>query len=231
MIQLNLLPDIKLQYIRAARMRSLALALSLIVSLGSLGLLALLLSLNALQTKHLNDLNKDIDRNSSSIRGQDDIDRILTVQNQLNSLSTLHSSKPTASRLTGYLNQVTPSKVNINNVSADFTTTTISVSGTADSLARVNQYVDTLKFTNYTTKEVKDSKKAFSAVVLASFNLSENEASFSITLTYDPVIFDITQTVSLTVPKQVTTRSQVDQPSELFVLPVDPQKPATGKVN
>lgn len=221
MTQFNLLPDVKLQYLKAERLRRLVISVSILVAIAAIAVLALLLSVTVLQRKHLSDLNRDIKADSAKIQGQTDINRILTVQNQLGSLTTLHDGKPAASRLAAYLNQVTPAQANIDNLQMDFVQHTVSLGGTADSLSTVNQYVDTLKFTTYKTATNTTATKAFSSVVLTSFGYATHEVSFTITFNYDPTIFDLTQTVTLTVPQQVTTRSEVDKPTDLFKLPED----------
>ena len=126
-------------------------------------------------------------------------------------------------RLFGYLNEVTPVQVNITNFTATFTDTTITITGTSDSLSSVNKYIDTLKFTNYKVEgdDSSDDKPAFGNVVLTSFGISNGAkpgeaANYTITLSYDPAIFDTTQTVKLEVPSKVTTRSQLDKPPALF---------------
>src|SRR5688572_27307618 len=103
MIQLNLLPDIKLEYIRTQRTRRLLVGVSVIMTAVAVGLLLLLLSVNAFQKKHLNDLGDDITANSKKLSGQPQVSRILTVQNQLTSLTGLHDAKPAGTRLFGYL--------------------------------------------------------------------------------------------------------------------------------
>jgi Tfp pilus assembly protein PilN len=229
MIQFNLLPDVKLEYIRAERVRRLVITISVLVTIAAIILLLLLLSVNALQKKHLSDLNRDIKAASSKIVKQTDLNKILTVQNQLKSLSGLHAAKPAASRLNDYLSQVTPNQASINNLTVDFTQHQVTITGTADSLATVNQYVDTLKFTTYTVKGEDGSQNAFSDVVLSSFGLTKDEADYTITLTYNPDIFDITKDVSLTVPPhKITTRSEVEQPADLFKLPIDTPANAGG---
>jgi Tfp pilus assembly protein PilN len=225
MVQFNLLPDVKLQYLKAERSRRIAIGVSILVSAVCVALLLLLLSITQLQKKHLQDLSKDIKNDSSKLANIPDLNKILTVQNQLASLTGLHNSKPAASRLFPYLAQVVPAQVDANNLTLDFTQHTITVAGTADSLSTVNKFVDTLKFTTYSVKGSSDTKPAFSNVVLSSFSLSEKQASYTVTLAYDPVIFDITQDVSLKVPSQVTTRSEMDKPNDLFVAPTTTNKP------
>lgn len=233
MIQLNLLPDVKLLYIKAQRQRRLVISVSVLVSGGAVVLLLLLLSYNGLQKKHLSDLTKDIKQENSQLADKPEIDKILTVQNQLQSLTALHDQKPAAARLFDYLNQVTPASVNITTFTIDFTTDTATITGTSDSLSNVNKYVDTLKYITYTTDENSDkAEPAFSNVVLSSFGLNtgakdnSQAASFTITLSFDKTIFDITKKVELKVPSATANRSQVSQPSDLFkTSPTNPTAP------
>ena len=221
MIQFNLLPDIKLEYIKAQRSRRLVILVSFLVSAAAILLLVVLLSIDGLQKKHLSDLNRDISNETSSLQHKPDINTILTVQNQLQSLTALHTGKPAANRLFSYLNELTPAAVSITNLSIDFTQYTVNLTGTADALSTVNKYVDTLKLTTYSAGNTPGNNPAFSNVVLSSFGLNTSAqdrsqaANYTITFSYDKNIFDITQDVSLSVPS-VTTRAQVQNPTDLF---------------
>lgn len=223
MVQLNLLPNVKLEYIKAQRMRSLVVSVSVIVTAIAILILVILFIADLAQKKSLSDLNSKIATETAELQSKPQIDKVLTVQNQLESLTALHASKPAASRLfTTYLNEVTPATASINSLQIDFNQHTATLQGTADSLATVDEYVDTLKFTTYTSTNVKTATKAFSNVVLSAFGVNANPqdptqaASFTITLAFDKTIFDITQNVTLTVPNQITTRSLLEQPTDLF---------------
>jgi Tfp pilus assembly protein PilN len=220
--QLNLLPDVKMDYIKAQRSRRLATSIAVLVSIVAIALLVLLLGAEGLQKKHLSDLSKDINTNSAELQQKPQIEKILTVQNQLESLTTLHTGKPAVSRLFGYLNELTPAQVDITDLTGDFTQQTLTITGAADSLSSINQYVDTLKLTTYTAKGTPGSQPAFSNVVLSSFSLNTQSevdghpASYIITLSYDKNIFDITQQITLSVPNVTPTRLAVAQPNDLF---------------
>lgn len=220
MIQLNLLPDVKQEYIKAQRSRRLVVSVAVIACAVSIGILVFLLLISAAQAKHLSDLNKDIASDTAKLKQQSQIDKILTVQNQLQSLTALHDGKPAVSRVFDYLNQVTPAQVSINSFTIDFTTQDITIAGTADSLSSVNKYIDTLKFTTYKT-DSGTSTKAFNNVVLTSFAISgsgggSQSATYSIKFKYDPPLFDVTQKTTLIVPTVTTTRSSLDKPTDLF---------------
>lgn len=217
MIQFNLLPDVKLEYMRTKRSKRLVLMTSVGVAGAALLIfIGLFLFVNVLQRKHLSDLNKDIKSNISTLQSIPDLSKVLTVQNQLNSLTPLHQQKPAASRVFDYLGQITPAKISISDAKIDFTAGTITISGNADALSTVNQYVDTIKFTTFTNDDDDQPTRAFSNVVLTSFSKDENISSYQIDLSFDPLIFDNTQKVVLTVPKIVSTRSEVDKPGDLF---------------
>ena len=233
MIQFNLLPDVKLDYIKAQSMRRLIISVSVLVGFVAVVILGLLIGANQLGKKHLGDLSRDIASESRKLQNEPQINNILTVQNQLESLTTLHGGKPAVSRTFDYLNSLTPAHISITSYTTDLTMDTVIITGTADSLSTVNQYVDTLKFTTYTVSGASTATKppAFSNVVLSSFGLvsgskTDQAASFSVSLKYDPAIYDITKTVTLTVPKIVTTRSGINQPNDLFS--ATPPAPATA---
>lgn len=213
MIQFNLLPDVKLEYIRAERQRRFVIVIASLVTGSAILLVVLILSANGLQKKHLSDLNADITAKSAQLKNQDNVDRVLTVQNQLSGLTALHESKPAAARLSSYLNQVTPASVSISNFSIDFAAQTVAITGNADSISDVNKYADTLKYTNYSTADVSDKTKAFHDVVLSAFsvngggNSAAKSVSYTISLGYDLTLFDTKQKVNLEVPVVTTTRS------------------------
>lgn len=111
MVQFNLLPDIKMQYIKAQRTRHLVTFIATLASIISIGLLLLaLFFVYGVQRQLIRGLDDKIKKSSSSLKQVEDVDKILTVQNQLNSLTGLHESKPTISRVFGYLQKTTPNR-------------------------------------------------------------------------------------------------------------------------
>lgn len=214
MIQFNLLPDVKQEYIRAERMKHLMVSVSLVASAGALVLLVVAFSsVYIAQKKIISDLNDSITSSSRKLKDEPNISDILTVQSQLGSLDTLNNQKPVASRMFGYLSQVTPTQTTISDIRTDFTQSTMNISGNSPSLDAVNTFVDSLKFTNYTVKGASDVKPAFSSVVLANFSRSATSATYSIALSFDPAIFSVTGDVTLLVGNQ---SQPAQQPSIIF---------------
>ena len=223
MIQFNMLPDVKQQYLKAAQAKKTAITAGILVSASSLFIFTMLfLSVHVFQKKNLNDINKDIKSASDTLKNTPDLNKVLTIQNQLNSLPALHQQKPVVSRLFPYLTAVTPANVNIGDLEVSFTDNTMKITGTADSLQSVNKFVDTLKFTTYAIKPEDgtpppaSTEKPFSSVVLKDFTRTDKETTYTITLSFNPVIFNSNDDVVITVPKIISTRSETEKPTELF---------------
>ncbi|MEO7363885.1 MAG: PilN domain-containing protein [Candidatus Saccharimonadales bacterium] len=236
MIQFNLLPDVKMAYIKAQKMRRLILSIAVLVSVLSLALLGLVVVTNQLGKRHLADLSKDIASESRDLQGRKELNKILTVQNQLQTIGTLQDGRPAVSRLFGYLNQLTPSSVSITNYTSDLTAQSVTITGTADALSSVNKFVDTLKFTTFALPDDGPEVKtpAFKTVVLTTFSLGSSAdkaqaASFTIDFSYDPSIFDITKKITLRIPSLVSTRSTTSLPTaDLFTTAPAGATPSTG---
>lgn len=221
MIQFNLLPDVKLRYIKAERQKKLVLTVSTIVTIASIAVLVfLLLTVNVVQRKSINDLDKDIDTIAAQLQSVEDLDKILTVQSQLNSLSTLHDEKVISSRLYDLITRVTPNDTNISSLTIDFSATTLEVSGQVATLALVNKFADSFKFAEYRTSEDAEPAAMFTNVVLTSFSRTAENADYTLTMSFDPVIFSGKEDPELLLRKLTTIRHDVQQPEPLFQAPV-----------
>jgi Tfp pilus assembly protein PilN len=217
MIQFNLLPDIKIQYLKAKRQEHAVVLGSVVAIIAAVTVLVLLLAVvYGLQKKSLSDLNTDIKSASSELQKTPELTKILTVQNQLNALPALHDQKAVTSRLFDYLSILTPSAASISDMTLDLEVGTLTISGSADSLTTVNKYVDNLKFTQYVTAENSSKKNAFSEVVLSNFTRDDKQTSYTISFKFDPIIFSGTDEPTLSVPSIISTRSEVDKPDALF---------------
>ncbi len=227
MIQFNLLPDVKLEYIKTQQTRRVIVLVSVIVSAVCVGLLVTqFLTVAVYQKQKLDNLSDEIAQSSKQLQAVPDLNKILTVQNQLNSLQGQHDKKYIASRLPKFLDKVTPNNVTINKLDVDFAANTLTVSGKSDSIANINKFVDTLKFTTYQTGDSKEAPKAFTSVVLDAFAKDTTSTTYTIKTTFDPVIFSTilpesggsqiainqTDAITLNVPDIITTRSETEKP-------------------
>jgi hypothetical protein len=227
MIQFNLLPDVKLEYIKANRLKRAVTVISVIVAGAALTVFVLLyLSVDVVQKHHLNDLNNQITSLTNKLKNQPDLDQILTVQNAINVLPSLYTQNPVVTRLPGYLSELTPSSATIGDINIDFSSAnTISITGSADSLLTINQFVDTLKLCSFQTSASSTPQNAFSDVLLTSYSLgttvnstigTNSGPSYSITATFNPAIFSASYSnVTLNVPNINTSHTSSSQ-SALF---------------
>lgn len=236
MIQFNLLPDVKLEYIKTRRAKRLVMLISSLVTAVSVTVLILLVMVvHVFQKQHLANIAEDIETDSKAIKATPNLEKILTIQSQLMSLPELHRSKPVVSRLFDYVRQITPANVNIARLDVNFADNTVSVTGTAQSLGDVNKFIDTLKFTEFTkgdpealsTREFKrgEQELAFSDVVLGTFGRSADKTAYTVNFNFNPAIFEAlsddpattdmdesTHIVKLIIPNIITTRSQLEKP-------------------
>lgn len=229
MIQLNLLPDVKAVYVKSQRTKRTVITLSVIISGVAIGVVALLAGVAyGAQQLTLNNVQNDIDNVVGKIESVDDLDKILTIQNQLISLDPLHQGKPVAFRIFNYLQQTTPKDVRMDTYEMDFSANSMSISGNAPNLEIINKYVDTLKFTQIKQEqpvEGQEPPRAFSSVVLTDFTPGETEYTYTINLEFDPILFDsASDKIEIVVPKIITTRSETEKPGDLFKQNLDSQE-------
>jgi hypothetical protein len=218
MIQFNLLPDVKLQYVKARRMQHVAVVVSAIATI--VAIVVLLFSVffvDVVQKKSLKDLNSDIKKYTAQVEKTPSLNKVLTIQNQLNSINSLEASRPEVSRVFGYITQLTPSAATIDTFNLDISANNMTISGQANNLTTVDQFVDTLKFTTYS---------AGNGVILSGFGLpapGASGSSYSISTDFTPAIFNASENVTLSVPNIISTRSETDQPVGLFSQPTSTQ--------
>jgi hypothetical protein len=230
MVQFNLLPDVKIEYIKTqARMRVIVLSCVIVSIVLTVIFTLLFINARVLQPAHMKNISKEISDDVKKVQSVEDLDKIITVQKQLSALPALHTTKKIASRIPDFLSKLTPQNVKITDVDVDFATNKMTIKGTAPDLATVNKLVDTLKFTNFqVNNENGKNGKAFSQVVLSGFSLQEKptnpqeKASFDISFNFDAELFNRQniqnipedQAVSLIVPNITSTRSSTEKPRD-----------------
>ena len=213
-VQFNLLPDVKLEFNRAQHAKRVVYTLSFLACGVAVALFVIsFLAVNVLQKQLLNNANNDINNYSNQLKKIPDLDKILTVQNQLSALPGLHDQKHYASRLFGYLRDITPANVNIGKIDVDMTANSLTISGTADKVENVNKFVDTMKFTTFKATDATTANQAFTNVLLSKIDRDDKGASYEITTTFDASLFTGATSVSLNIPQETTTRSVLNAPS------------------
>lgn len=223
--QFNLLPDIKSQYLKAAKTQKTIVGISVTVSIvmGTIFLL-IFLTTNVLQKKQLSDSDAQIKELYGQLQEVENINKAVTVQNQLGSLVELHNNKHISSRLFGYLSNLTPINVSISSIGLDFKNNSMTVDGSADSQKTVNTLIDTLKFTTFSVGNKVTESRAFPSVVQSSFSVTSGSVNYNLELSFDPQLFannildEDGKHIApvLKVPKLTTTRSVLADPANLL---------------
>lgn len=109
MIELNLLPDVKKELLRAQVQRNIIISISILVSIAAAIAIGVLAGFAYVaQGLMMNIANKTIDEEFAKLSQVEDLDKMLTVKNQLAAVSELNNNKLVMSRVYDILNAVVP---------------------------------------------------------------------------------------------------------------------------
>lgn len=203
MIGLNLLPDVKKEYLKSQRTRNRVVSIAVLAMVIAAGLTVLLaLFVYAGQAFTMMNLTGQIKDSQKILSEKPDIDNYLTVQNQLAALGPLHSQKSITSRVFEYLqklNPAAPDNMTVTAVTVDKTQKTISMQGRTDNFRSMDVVKTTLERAkiSYILNDTKEEKPLFSDVTLVTASLNQASGSadnregvmFDFLITFDPVIF------------------------------------------
>ena len=223
MITLNLLPDIKLEYLKTRRTQARVVSTAILVTAAVIGLVVLVaIWVYGVQAVQKSYLTGEIEKNGKELKQLPEIDKYLTLQNQLGKLTALHEGKNDFSRLLTYLpalNPAPPNNVTFTSVEAGTTElgNALSFRGETSNYTALNTFRDTL--INATLKHEGTSEKLFDSVVVSSSSLELGATGgvlvvFSIDTTYNPNAFlSSVKDPVVSVPQITTTPSTQAAPN------------------
>lgn len=109
MIEINLVPDVKRELLRAQTQRNFVISIAIIAAIAA-GAVAVLVAayVYGAQVLMMRTANSAIDREFATLSSVEDLDKMLTIQNQLNTVSSLNQNKRMTSRLYDMLNVIVP---------------------------------------------------------------------------------------------------------------------------
>lgn len=220
MIEVNLLPDVKREYLRAQQMKHVVIVTSAMIAAVSLILLGLLFGyVQVVQPQYQKKIQSDIDNALIESKNKEDAVKIVTVQGALEQIPGLQDKKMLTSNMFGYLQAFTPRDVSYSNVKLSLTDSTLVLQGTAPTFEQANVLANNIKSAKFTYKNSDESRSVppFSEVVFNTLSRGDQtqtngNVSFQITLKVDPVIFD--QSVK-------DGKITVDASSEELILPTE----------
>lgn len=224
MIQLNLLPDIKKEYLNAQKTRALVMSTSVIVTLVAVGLSVLLfVYVNFLQQLQITLATDDIKQKQQQLNGVQDLSKYLTIQNQLSALPELHDGKGTYSRLLSFLpvlNPNAPNNVLLSQLQVATTDKIVAFTGSTASFESLNVFVDTLSNAEVAYKDPDgqgQKSKIFESVFVQSSAIDKSKGAakvtFTVRATYVDAVFDTKNTaMTASVPNIKTSQSVTESP-------------------
>lgn len=229
MIQLNLLPDLKKEFIQAQKAKAMVITIAIFVTLGAFAVSALLfVYVTFIQQFQVTLASDDIGRKMNELKTIPDVDKYLTVQNQLAKLPDLHNGKGQYSRMFEFLavlNPSAPNNVTLTELRLGTEDKSILFTGTTASFQTLNTFVDTLKNGEASFKPGgqgdKITEKIFEQVLVQTADIVRNNnttvVGFTVKTIYKESVFDVKNTeLTAKVPNITTTPSVTQSPSQLF---------------
>ncbi len=201
MIEINLIPDIKQELIRAKRVRNMVVSGAILVGAVSIGIV-ILLAVYAYAVQPLLGVvaDKSIDDNSKKLQAVPDLANMLTIQSQLASISEKHNDKTISSRLFEVLSAVNPAAPNnvvFTRVQLDADENIIRIDAQARSGYSAAEALEkTIRATSFTYQSNSETHKELIADTVVQSNQSFGEdvtgakvLRFSLDVTYNDALF------------------------------------------
>lgn len=232
MIEINLVPDVKQELIRAQRVRSGVISIAIVTGLASVGIVVLLaiwvFAIQAGRGYLVDNTIKDENQKLSSV---EDISNTLTIQNQLSKLSSMHDEKHIDSRVFDMLSTINPEAPNdikLTKTTLDTASNTVVIEAQADNgFAALEVYKKTIGATKI--EFVKDGQTEsiplITATSLGDQSYGEDSSGkkvlrFKLTLTYSDELFarNVQNVVIVAPSKKNVTDSFLGVPQSLFTV-------------
>jgi len=196
MIEINLIPDVKQELIRARRIRSAVVSGAIITTIVAVGIVvALAVYVYAVQAVRDNLANDAIKTGSAKLASVEDLSKMLTIQNQLTKMSALNDDKTINSRVFDLLLAVippAPNTVQVSKLVVNTTDETMTLEGQTPTYSSLETFKKTLDAAHirYNDSDSKQQEIALaSSLSLSNISFGENETGakvlrFTITFNY-----------------------------------------------
>ena len=230
MIEINLVPDVKQELIRAQRARAVVVTFSIFTGIIALGIVALLLLyVFGVQTVRGAFADNAIKEGSEKLASVEDLPKVLTIQNQLAKIDEQTETRQMNARIFDTLSAIippAPNQVQISNLSLDATNKTLLMEGQTpsyDSLEVFKKTIDGAVVT-YTQDGQEMSDKLAEGISISEITFGDDMAGakvvrFTIQFTYPESLFKASipsVVIKLTNAGNVTD-SYLGVPKSIFV--------------
>lgn len=143
--EINLVPEIKNEMIKALKLRNLIFFICIVAGLVSLGIVAVLSTVVGGQQIALNGKDSMLSAMSKKINSYDDLGDFLTIRDQVEKLDTISNEKNVFSRTFGILAAIIPTgpdRITISKLNVDLTGTAPKMHLEAQANAEKEPYID-----------------------------------------------------------------------------------------
>ncbi|MBQ2660432.1 hypothetical protein IJF86_03400 [Candidatus Saccharibacteria bacterium] len=143
MFEINLVPDVKSEMLKAQKIRNIVLFVCLIVIAAAGGVIAILGGIKGGQDITMSSQDSRIEALSAKINSFDDLSELLTIQSQLNSLAVVSQEKVLLSRIFSIVSVMLPmngDEISLSELTVDVEKNLIKFDAQAD--ARVEPLID-----------------------------------------------------------------------------------------
>lgn len=141
--EINLVPEVKRQMIKAMRFRNIALFVSIILAAVAGGTVVIMATIWEGQNIAMGGQDTRLKMMSDKLKSYDSLGEFLTIQNQLSNIDEINSNKKVLSRTFSILGTILPAgpdTINISELSVDLPINQIRFDAQAD--AKVSPYID-----------------------------------------------------------------------------------------
>ncbi len=230
MIQLNLLPELKTKYIKTKRSERAILFVTITTSLIALTILIVTyLAVDVYQKNHLANISDQIKTDSAKITSNADVNKMITIQNRLDSntaLPSLYKDRISPTLIFDYLKKVVTPGITISTITIDYKTGVLGFSGKANSLLEGNVFYNTLLYAKYSPTAASQPTLLFQGTQMTGLNAApadtgnaktQDKISYSVTTRIPTNLFiNNVDPSTISVPQKDVTRSTLDQPTDIF---------------
>lgn len=230
MIQVNLIPDIKRELLRAQQMRRTAISIAIFAGVVAAGVVIALGVILGVQIVHENIARENIKKEYKTLVSVDNIENVLTIQNQLKSIQSYQDKRTIDSRLfdvLGAINPTEPNSVKFSSIKLDPVGQIITIEGTAvNGYAATETFRKTILNTTVESGSGSDLVKVPLATVVTIGETSYGEAAdgarvlrFTVSFAYSDGLFDNSlKSIKIVTPtaKVDVTDSKTRVPESLF---------------
>ncbi len=241
MLQLNLLPDVKKEYLHAQRQRNFVISVCIFASIIAGGAVLILGGILGAQAIQKGIISKSIDDSESEIKKMKtdkQLDEYLTVQNQLSKIESLKDDQLSYSRLLDYLvnlNPAAPNNVSLDSVEvidasgsatdggASSGGVKVELSGTIKDYSSLSVFETTLAMStiSYSKGDGEDvlTELLFNSTRTESSSLgNDGKVSFKVAVEFNKAAFARnSKDIKISVPNETTSDSDRNSPKDIFI--------------